>query len=210
MKFDRKKVGLSSVLALFSCVTLGLANPVFAGNVEKNATAASDIASEAKAIESAITPGEGQKKLDAMIGTFSVKILTWATPTADPVESQATSISNWVLGQRYVQSMLSGYVNGEPFNGIGYMAFDNVTKTYQAAWMDTGSTEITWYKGNMDATGKSALMKASVANPVTAKPTPLELRVVIDSSGNHITELWGKGLGHKMFKMMELHYTKTQ
>jgi len=210
MKFAGKTLHKLAVLASVSGAILGLANPVFAGSMDKSAAPISISATEAKALQAAVTPGEGQKKLDAMIGTFAVKIRTWAAPSVAPVESQASSVSNWVLDGRYVQSMLSGYVNGAPFNGIGYMAFDNVTKTYQAAWMDSGSTEITWYKGNMDASGKSALMKASVANLVTAKPTPLELHVTLDDHGNHVTELWGKGLGHKMFKMMELSYTKVQ
>jgi hypothetical protein len=204
MKFTGKTVQKIAVMAAVSSAVLGLANPVFAAPTSVNDAAI------VQAIETAITPGEGQKKLDAMIGTFAVKIQTWATPSAIPVESQATSISSWVLDGRYVQSMLSGYVNGAPFNGIGYMAYDNVTKTYQAAWMDTGSTGITWYTGAMDASGKSAIMKASVANPVTAKATPLELHVTLDGHGNHVTELWGTGVGHKMFKMMELRYTKVQ
>lgn len=210
MKFAGKILHRLTLLVSVSGAILGLANPVFAENLDKSAAPVSISATDAKALEAAATPGEGQKKLNAMVGSFSVKIRTWETPSSTPVESQASSVSNWVLDGRYVQSMLSGYVNGAPFNGIGYMAYDNVTKTYQAAWMDSGSTEITWYKGNMDASGKSALMKATVANPVTAKPTPLELHVSLDDHGNHVTELWGKGLGRKMFKMMELRYTKVQ
>lgn len=210
MKFAGKILHRLTLLVSVSGAILGLANPVFAENLDKSAAPVSISATDAKALEAAATPGEGQKKLNAMVGSFSVKIRTWETPSSTPVESQASSVSNWVLDGRYVQSMLSGYVNGAPFNGIGYMAYDNVTNTYQAAWMDSGSTEITWYKGNMDASGKSALMKATVANPVTAKPTPLELHVSLDDHGNHVTELWGKGLGRKMFKMMELRYTKVQ
>ena len=106
--------------------------------------------------------------------------------------------------------MLAGEVGGEPFSGIGYIGYDNVDKIYQTAWMDTGSTGMTWYKGNMDASGKSAIMKANVANPLTAKPTPLELRLTIESDGSHVTEIWGKGLSAKMFKLMELRYTKVK
>ena len=47
-----------------------------------------------------------------------------------------------------------------------------------------------------------------MANPVTGKPTPLEMRLTLDAAGNHVTELWGDGLGSKMFKMMEITYTK--
>ena len=53
-------------------------------------------------------------------------------------------------------------------------------------------------------------MKATVANPLTAKPTPLELRLTIEGNGGHVTEIWGKGLGNTMFKLMELRYTKVK
>jgi hypothetical protein len=211
MKFVERTLQKFAVLAVVSGTTLCLANPVFAGNAGKNAAQASaQAAANAKAIESAMTPGEGQKRLDPMIGTFDVKIRTWVDPSKPPVESQATSVSAWVLGNRYIQSMLSGYVLDEPFNGIGYIGYDNASKTYQTAWMDTGSTGITWYTGRMGASGKTAIMKASVTNPLTAKPTPVELRLSIAENGNHVTEIWGLGHGTKLFKMMELRYTKTK
>jgi hypothetical protein len=203
MKLGGKAVQKFAVLAAVSGAVLGLANPVFA-------QAAVNDAATVKAIEHAMTPGEGQKRLGSMVGTFNVKIRTWVSPTSAPVESSAVSVGTWVLGGRYVQNMLAGAVGDAPFSGIGYMAYDNTAKMYQAAWMDTGSTAMTWYKGKLDASGKSATMKATELNPVTGKPTPVELRLTIAPNGNHVTEMWGMGLGAKMFKMMELQYTKTK
>ena len=157
-----------------------------------------------------MTPGAGQARLEPMIGTFDVKIRTWVDPTKPPVESLAVCINAWVLGHRYIQSMLSGYVLNQTFEGIGYTAYDNVSKTYQTAWMDSGSTGMTWYRGGFDGTGKSATLKASVANAVTGKPTPLELRLSILDNGDHMSELWGQGPSGKMFRMMELRYTRTK
>jgi hypothetical protein len=207
MKFAGKTVQKLAVLAAVSGAVLGLANPAFAGNADKKDAQATV---NAKALESAMTPGEGQKRLEPMVGTFDVQIKTWVDPSKPPIESRATSVSAWVLGKRYIQSMLSGYVLDEPFNGIGYIGYDNASKTYQSVWMDTGSTGITWYTGKMGASGKSAIMKASVTNPLTAKATPVELRLTIEENGNHMTEVWGQGHGTLMFKMMELRYTKTK
>jgi hypothetical protein len=84
------------LLALSVC----LANPVFAENTGK--TAQRNEATMAKALEMAMTPGEGQKKLAPMIGKFDVKIRTWVTPSSTPVESTASMVSTWVLDGRYV------------------------------------------------------------------------------------------------------------
>jgi hypothetical protein len=162
-----------------------------------------------KAFERAMTPGEGQKLLDPMIGRFSVKILTWVHPSKPPVESVGSAVSIWVLGNRYVQTMLSSADKDAPFSGIGYAAYDNVAQHYQAAWMDNGSTAITWYTGKLDATGRNAVLKATTLNPVTGKASPLEMRMSMAADGTRITALWGQGLGKTMFKMMELQYTRV-
>ena len=198
-------------LAGLAAAVFNLASPVLAQN--PTSTAARAQANDAvlfKALENATTPGPGQARLEPMIGTFDVKIRTWLGPNQPAIESQGSSVNVWVLDQRFVQIMLSANVLGEPFNGIGYVAYDNVGKTYQIAWLDGGSTAMTVYRGGFLGAAKSATLKASVLNPVTAKPTPLELRVSILDNGNHRSELWGQGAGTKMFKMMELQYTRTK
>jgi len=198
---------LKHTLGLLATV-LFLANPVFAQDAGK--AAPGNEAAMVKALDAAMTPGEGQKKLSPMIGTFDVRIRTWVSANSTPIESAASMVSAWVLGGRYVQSMLVGAVGGEPFNGIGYIGYDNVAKIYQTAWMDTGSTGMTWYTGSFDESGTTATMKASVPDPLTAKPTPLELRMSVQPNGDHVTEIWGQGLGTEMFRLMELKYTKTK
>jgi hypothetical protein len=166
--------------------------------------------SVATALDAAMTPGIGQKRLDEMVGTFKVTIRTWATPTSAPVNSSGVAIIGWVLGGRYLQSNISGFVGGQPFNGLGFTGYDNTAGVYQSTWMDNGSTGQVWYKGGFTPGSKSAVMKASVADPVTGKPSPLEMRMTIFPNGTHSTELWGMGTGTTMFKMMELHYTRSK
>jgi hypothetical protein len=201
MRFIDRTVGL---LAAALC----LASPVLAADTAKSAPR--NEAAMAKALEMVMTPGEAHKRLAPMIGTFDVKIRTWVTPSSTPIESKASMISAWVLDGRYVQSMLAGEAGGALFTGIGYIGYDNTAKMYQTTWMDTGSTGMVWYKGNFDAAGKSATMKASIPNPLTAKPSPVELRLSIEQNGDHLTELWGQGAGAKLTKLMELRYTKTK
>jgi hypothetical protein len=187
---------------------LCLANPAFAQDAGKPSSAKS--AAVAKALDHAMTPGEAQKQLEPMLGNFDVRILTWVDPSKPPLESTASAVSVWVLGNRYVQTMLVGSPSDDAFSAIGYIGYDNVAKVHQAAWMDNGSTAITLYTGGFDPDGKSATMKATVANPVTGKSMPVELRMSLGANGSHVTQLWGQGLGTKVFKMMELQYTRTK
>jgi hypothetical protein len=203
-----RRMGWAGLLAATALV---VANPALGQGAANSAVREStQDAAMAQAMDRAMTPGAGQKRLEPMIGTFSVRMRTWVSATSAAIESQGTSVNAWVLGGRYVQSMLSGHVLGEPFNGIGYMAYDNVAKAYQVAWMDDGSTAMTLYQGRFSADGKQVHLKATVLNPVTGKPAPAEIRMSLAANGDHVTELWGQGLGGKMFRMMELQHTRTK
>jgi len=138
MKTLNRTVG---ILAAALCLALPAA--------AQSAGKAADEAPMAKALKSAMTPGEAHKKLNSLIGTFSVKMRIWVTPTGAAEESMAASVCAWVLGERYVQCMLNENAPNAPFSGTGYIAYDNASKNYQAAWMDTGSTGITLYTGKM-------------------------------------------------------------
>lgn len=187
---------------------LALTNPSFAQDAGKPTSAKA--AAVARAMDNAMTPGDYQQRLEPMIGSFDVRVLIWVDPSKPPIETSASAVSTWVLGKRFVQTMLVGGPSADAFNAIGYIGYDNAAKHYQAAWMDDGSTAVTLYSGGFSADGKSATVKASIVNASTGKPTPLELRMSLGASGGHVTQLWGMGLGTKMFKMMELQYTRTK
>jgi Protein of unknown function (DUF1579) len=134
----------------------------------------------------------------------------WINPGEPSIESTATAVASWVLGHRYIQQMLSGYIMGEAWNGIGYAGYDNVQGQYVACYMDTGSTGMEWYTGNMDADGKTAKLTATIADAITLKPTKLEMRLTMSPDGNHVTELWQEDLGGRMFESMELTYIRKK
>ena len=46
-----------------------------------------------EAWQKAMTPGEGQKKLEPMVGTFETKVRTWMDPDPKPPEDTAGSPS---------------------------------------------------------------------------------------------------------------------
>ncbi len=166
-------------------------------------------AAAAQALDKTMTPGEGQKRLEPMIGTFAVTVLVWPSPGKPPLEYKGGAVNTWVLGGRYVQTMLSTVMDGEPFDGIGYYGFDNATRTYQATWMDSGSTALAWYRGAMDKVGRSAALKSVQATANNGKPIEIELRVTIAEGGDHVTQMWGAPAGGKAFKMMELRSVRA-
>ena len=189
-----------------AAVVLGLAAGV---GGEQKAKSPSDAVIVAD-LEKAMTPGEGQKRLDFLVGTYDVKIRTWVDPSKPPYESTATSVATWVLGNRYIQQMLAGYVMGQPWSGIGYVGFDNTTQKYVMTYMDSDSTGMEWYTGTMDAAGKQAKMTGTTHDDVTGKPLSVELRLSVTAGGDHVTEVWQGPPDGKLAKVMELQYTRRK
>jgi hypothetical protein len=187
-----------SCIAASALLALGLAVPAVA------------LPASTAALDAAMAPGPEHARLNDLVGTFDVVISIWVTPASTPIVSNGAAVSKWVLDGRYVQTSLSGYVDGQPYSAIGYAGYDNAGKVYQASWMDNESTAQTWYQGGFVAGSKSAVMTAATVNPVSGKAETLELRMTIDKDGNHVTELWGTGGGAKVFKMMELRYLRSK
>ena len=199
--FQRIGIPISAALAL------ALLAPAAGAQSTKPSTAG---ASLVKALDNAMNPGEAQKKLEPLVGSFDVKILTWVDPSKPPSESMAVAISKWELGDRYIQTMLAGFVAGEPFDAIGYAGYDNVAKKYVVTYMDSGSTGMEWYSGTMSPDGMSATLTATTHDAVTRKPEKVEMRLMQTPDGNHVMNLWKADKGGKMAKILEFQYTRKK
>jgi len=193
-------------LALAAALGAALAVPAAAQDKKK----AADEKAAMEAWQKAMTPGDGQKKLEPLVGTFDARVRTWMDPTKPPDDSTGTSVNTWVLGDRFVQTKYDGVFLGETFNGIGYTGYDNVTKRYTGSWMDTASTAIMTSTGTIDAAGKVLTMKATTSDPATGKVTTSDQKITIVDNDHHTIEMWGKTPDGKAFKMMEIQYTRKK
>lgn len=101
------------------------------------------------------TPSAGHKVLDAMVGKWEAKTEMWMAPGAAPEESKGTSEFKWILGGRQLEHNFSGMAMGQPFNGRGYVGYDNFKKTYESVWMDDMGTGMMKMTGRYDPATKS-------------------------------------------------------
>lgn len=155
------------------------------------------------------TPGDAHKALDHMIGTWDAKVTLWEAPGAQPHVSTATGESHWILGNRYVQENVTGTFMGMPFQGIGISGYDNAKKQYFNTWFDNFGTGVMTSVGAMpDA--KTFTFKTSATDPMTGKDMPGESRVTITDADHHTMESYGPGPDGKMFKMMQIDYTRKK
>ncbi|HEU4886952.1 MAG TPA: DUF1579 domain-containing protein [Thermoanaerobaculia bacterium] len=153
-------------------------------------------------------PGDPHKKLDGMVGTWNTKITMWMMPGADPMTSSGTSTNQWIMGGRYLEQRFKGDFMGMPFEGIGFTGYDNVKKRYWGTWMDNMSTSIMTSTGTASADGKVWDFDGTMSDPMTGGDTAVKEKVTITDADNHLMEMWAPGPDGKMFKNMEIAYSR--
>ncbi len=191
MKF-RLAVGATLVLVLVASAASG-------ADKKKAPAGPPDEKAMMEAMTKAATPGEPHKKLESMVGTWDTKVTMWMDPSKPPEESTGTSENRWVLGNRYVQQTYEGTFMGQPFSGIGYTGYDNITKKYTGTWMDSASTAM------MNMTGKGTMN-----DPMTGKACKLTSKVTVADNDHHTMEMWGPDPSGKVYKMMEITYVRKK
>ena len=162
-----------------------------------------------KAMMDAGTPGPAHKALDTMTGTWDVTVKSWMAPGTDPMVSTGTAESKWVMDGRYVEQRFLGDFMGMKFNGLGYTGYDNVKKQYFSTWMDSMSTGmmVSWSTG---VSGNTMTFKGTYADPMTGKDVMCDQKLIVVDNDHTTYEMWSPGPDGKLFKMMEIAYSRKK
>lgn len=154
------------------------------------------------------TPGDAHKKLDAFAGSWTVKATFWPVPGADPMTMNGSSESHWTMGGRYLEENFKGDFMGMPFEGHGVTGYDNIKKQYWGSWIDNMSTAMMTSTGSGD--GSTFTFSGSMPDAMTGKDAPINQKVTVTDADHHSMEMWGPGPDGKMFKSMQLDYTRKK
>ena len=157
----------------------------------------------------AATPGTEHKGLMSMVGTWDAKVRIWPAPGAPAMESAGTSVNTSVLGGRWIQQTFSGTFMGMPFNGIGYTGYDNIQKAYVGSWMDSSSTSM-MTSISTAADGKTITYSSTMQDPMTGKAATGTTRITMVDADHTNMEMWGAGPDGKMYKSMEIMYSRKK
>jgi hypothetical protein len=158
---------------------------------------------EMEAMIKAMTPGEEHKHLARMAGDWTFTNTFWMAPGQPPMESTGTLHAEMALGGRYLQSQWTGNMMGQPFEGRGTEAFNNVSKQYESTWVDNMGTGIMFGTGTCDASG-ACNSKSETWDPVSGKKITMRSTVTWPSSDSFKMEMFGPGPDGKEYKMMEI------
>ncbi len=185
-------------ILLFSAV---LATAAFAGD-DKKAAAPQQDAAAMQAMMAAMTPGEHHDHLKKLTGKHTYTMKMYMAPGAPPVESTGTRTAEMLLGDRFLEEKYSGNFMGMPFEGLGFMGYDNVNKQYVGTWMDNMSTGIMDMHGTCDKGSWS--MTGEGTDPATGKKMTTRSVLKIVDDNTFTLEMFGPGADGKETKMFEM------
>jgi hypothetical protein len=156
------------------------------------------------------TPGEGHKKLDVLVGSWTTRASMWMDPSKPPQVTEGASEQKWVLGGRFLEQRFEGQMMGGPFSGLGYTGYDNYKKRYVSTWMDTAGTTTLVLTGTFDKTGKVLTSSGKMDDPTTGKLCTLRTKATLVGKDEMRWEMWGPGPDGKDYRMMEITYTRKK
>ncbi len=111
------------------------------------------------------TPGEPHKLFASLAGNWTTTTKEWMEPGKPPTESTGTADMKMLLDGRFLYQEFNAQMMGQPFSGIGIDGYDNITKKYVTAWIDTMGTGIFMMEATASADGKTITLKGSHPEP---------------------------------------------
>ena len=154
----------------------------------------------------AMTPGDTHKKLQDLEGSWTASVQFWMHPGATPEVSTGTSEHKMILGGRYLEQRFTGSFMEQPFEGLGYTGYDNITRKYVSTWMDSMSTGMMLMSGK--GTAGEMKLSGTASDPMTGKVQNVKETITIVDANHHKLEMWGPAPNGKMFKTMEIHFKR--
>ncbi len=174
---------------------------------EKKAEKAMDQQAMMELWKKAATPGEPHKLFASLVGSWTTQTKEWMEPGKPPSESAGTAEMKMLLDGRFLYQEFNGNMMGQPFSGIGIDAYDNISKKYVTAWMDTMGTGIFTMQGTASADGKTVTLKGSHPEPGGGQMHHRAVWKIVDQNSQTF-EMYGDHGHGKEMKMMEITYTR--
>jgi Protein of unknown function (DUF1579) len=153
------------------------------------------------------TPGEPHKLFATLAGSWTTTTKEWMEPGKPPTESTGTAEMKMLLDGRFLYQEYNSQMMGQPFSGVGIDAYDNMTKKYVTAWIDSMGTGIFMMEGTASADGKTITLKGSHPEPGGGRMTHRAIWKIVDNN-TQTFDMYGAHRGGKETKMLEITYTR--
>ena len=166
-----------------------------------------------------MSPGEEHAALEPFVGEFKAVNKMWMEPGGEPIVTEGSLRSEWILGGRYVlghyngvammPDMETGELKGTPFEGIAISGYDRNRHIYTNVWLDSLSTA-PWIAKGSTPDGKLFNYYGEMDEPmlgVIGRTVKEKIRVI--DNDTHVMEMFDLHAGDD-YKIMEITYTRLK
>jgi len=154
-------------------------------------------------------PGEPHKLFASLAGSWTTTTKEWMEPGKPPAESTGTADMKMLLDGRFLYQEYKSQMMGQPFSGIGIDAYDNLSKKYVTAWIDSMGTGIFMMEGTASTDGKTITMRGSHPEPGGGRMSHRAVWKIVDHN-NQTFEMYGSHGHGKEMKFLEITYARKQ
>ncbi len=140
-------------------------------------------------------PSEHHKHLDYFVGNWKTVTKMWMEgPGKPPTESDGTSEVKWALNGRFTMDHHKGTMMGQPYEGIGFMGYNNYRNLYTGTWASNMGTELLTFKGTRHPETGVFTMYGEMDEPMLK---------VIGRTVKYVSRIVDKD--HYVFEIIDLH-----
>jgi len=156
-------------------------------------------------------PGEHHAYLKPMTGRWDQVVKMRWVPDVPMTEHKGTCENKWILGGRFLMQEIEGELMGDqPFEGLGFVGYDNYKKKYVAMWIDTMSTMMFTMEGRYSQSEKVFTFTGEYDDAMTGKKKKSRSVTRFIDNDKYVEEMFMDGPDGKEFKMMEITYWRKK
>ena len=191
-------------ITLICCCLFLMTSPTWA---KEKKNGAMDMQAAMDTYAKLAAPGEAHARMASRVGSWSTTTKEWTDQRKPPAESTGACEHTMLLGGRFLRQECSGDMMGQPYTGIGILAYNNYTKKYVSTWMDSLGTGIFYMEGNAGKDGNTITLKGHYNDPIQGAMKLRAVTKLVDAD-HEIFEMYGTEKSGKETKMMEITYTR--
>ena len=155
-------------------------------------------------------PGEPHKFLAKFNGEWKTTMRMSMDPSQPPTESFGRAWFEPVLGGRFIQHKLATPMMGMPYEGLGFLGFDNTTRMFTQSWMNSMSTDVLMSKGSINREGNQITMFGEMNEPGTGEVGKVvKFLYRFDNDDKFTFEVWEVMYGDP-WKVFEIEYNRKK
>lgn len=154
-------------------------------------------------------PDAEHARLATLAGHWTVVQTMWTSPGKAPQVDRGSAMITPVLNASRLRQELHIDARDKPFDGLGYLGYDNASHEYYSTWMDINFPGLIVATGGYDAAGASYTFRTTLADG--ANPgAKIGLREVLHAiDANHFSYEYHEDHGKGEALAVRLEYTRV-